>query len=71
MLVLGCGGFRSSAAAKRAGIQLIDMGDPAAPHFVGTIDTPGSAYSVDVRDGYVFVTGDGGVMSAYRAILEN
>lgn len=42
-------------AANKAGMWIIDISNPANPRRVGTIDTPGQAYGIDVSGSYAYV----------------
>jgi uncharacterized secreted protein with C-terminal beta-propeller domain len=55
-------GSLAYVADDNAGIQIIDMSDPAEPEIIGHVDTPGQARSVEVKDDRAYVAdGDNGV----------
>jgi DNA-binding beta-propeller fold protein YncE len=53
-------GAYAYVADYEAGLQIIDVSDPAAPVRVGGYDTSGGAYGVAVAGRYVYVADDGG-----------
>jgi hypothetical protein len=59
-------------AAGGDGIKVVDISDPISPQIVGSADTPGDAYGVDVAGSYLYVADLGGmlIMTAFQP-LEN
>ncbi len=49
-------GSHAYVADGHAGLQIIDITNPASPEIVGSIDTPDWAYHLAVSDGYVYLT---------------
>ena len=52
-------GTRAYLAGGSRGILVVDVTDPAKPLLLEQIDTPGTAYSVIHKDGFLFIA-DGG-----------
>jgi len=48
-------------AADTAGLQIVDVSDPADPRLVDSIDTPGRAFDLVLRDGYAFLADRSGL----------
>jgi hypothetical protein len=49
-------GSLAYVAAGSSGLQIVDVSNPYAPQVIGAIDTPGTAYAVDVANGYAYVS---------------
>jgi len=48
-------------ADSGSGLQVVDIGDPAAPIIVGGVDTPGNAYGISVSGNHAYVADGGGL----------
>lgn len=48
-------------AVSSAGLRIIDVSNPTAPAQIGALDTPNSAYDLEVRDGIVYLADYGSV----------
>jgi hypothetical protein len=42
-------------AAGAAGLQVVDVSDPAAPHIIGSLDTPGNGNGVKARGDFAYL----------------
>ena len=48
-------GDKAYLANQRRGLQVVDVGDPRHPKFIGTVDTPGMAWGVCLDGDYAYV----------------
>jgi hypothetical protein len=44
------------SATEGWGLQIYDINQPDSPHFVGSVDTPGTARGIAVVDGFAYIT---------------